>query len=137
MAARPFAALLCALVAVTACSAAAPASTLPIPSGALELTATNETFAPARMTVPANQAFDVYFDNADSMPHNVVIIAADGQRVFVGEVFAGPAQRILRVPALPPGLYQVRCDLHSGMVGELEALAGASQASVRGALRTS
>jgi plastocyanin len=129
MAVRPLAGLFCALVvAVAACSAATPASKLPIPTGALELKATNTAFAPSRLTVPAGQAFEVYLDNADSMPHNVVIIAADGRRVVVGEIFTGPAQRLLRVPALAPGVYQVRCDIHSEMLGELKAVAGSAKA---------
>jgi plastocyanin len=129
MAARHLAGLLCALVIVAGCSAQTTGSRLPIPSGVLELKATNATFAPARLTVAADQAFELYFDNADSMPHNLVIIAADGQRVFVGEVFGGPAQRLLRVPALAPGVYQLRCDIHSEMVGELEAAAGSAGGS--------
>jgi plastocyanin len=126
MAARSLAGLLCSLVILAGCSAQAPGSRLPIPSGAVELKATNATFAPARLTVAADQAFELYFDNADSMPHNVVIVAADGQRVFVGEVLGGPAQRLLRVPALAPGVYQLRCDIHSEMAGELEAVAGSA-----------
>jgi plastocyanin len=129
MAARSFAALVCALALVAGCSAQAPGSRLPIPSGALELKATNATFAPARLTVAAGQAFELYFDNRDSMPHNVVIVAADGKRVFVGEIFGGPAQRLLRIPALAPGIYQLRCDIHSEMAGEMEAVAGSAGGS--------
>lgn len=129
MAVRQIAGLACAAAVVAACSPATPGPKLPIATGAIELHVTNTTFAPARLTVAADQAFEVYFDNGDTMPHNVVIIAADGRRVFAGEVFTGPAQRLIRVPALAPGVYRLRCDIHLEMVGELEAVASSAQAS--------
>lgn len=44
---------------------------------------------------------------------------ASGPNVFLGEIFTG-GQRAYRIPALPPGRYFYRCDVHpTAMTGTL------------------
>ena len=70
------------------------------------------------------------FANGDTLPHNVVITGPGGARLFVGEIFSGVAQRIQEVPALAPGVYQLHCDVHPEMNGDLEATVSAAQGSM-------
>jgi plastocyanin len=41
--------------------------------------------------------------------------------LFEGVVFSGSATRWYPVPALTPGTYHFRCDVHANMVGMLVA----------------
>jgi len=114
---------------LVACGSAARAEPIAIPAGALEVRAADRAFAPSRLSVQADQPFVLYFANGDTLPHNVVIIGPGGARMFVGEIFSGVAQRIQDVPALAPGVYQLHCDLHPEMTGDLEATLSAAQTS--------
>ena len=113
-------ALVTFVLTAAACSGSSqPIATLPIPSGALVVRAVNTTFQPAEQAAPAGQAFTLYFDNADSLPHNVVILGPGGQRLLAGDIFSGPAQKVYDVAALASGTYQLRCDVHPDMHGTL------------------
>ena len=79
----------------------------------------NTAFQPAAVTAPSNQGFALYFDNADSLSHDIVFLAADGSRAFAGEIFSGVAQRVYQVPALASGRYTLHCDVHPEMTGTL------------------
>ena len=114
---------------IAGCACSTPASTIAIPAGALQVRAADTAFAPSRLSVQADQPFVLYFANGDTLPHNVVITGLGGARVFVGEIFSGVAQRIQEVPALAPGVYQLHCDLHPEMNGDLEATVSAAQGS--------
>jgi plastocyanin len=100
------------------CGGGAPATTLPVPSGAVVVKALDSQWQPATWTAPGAGGFQLYFDNADTTPHNVVIVAADGTRPFVGDVFTGKAQKVYTV-TLASGTYKVTCDVHANMVGSL------------------
>jgi len=113
-----------------ACGSATRAEPLAIPAGALEVRAVDTAFAPSRLSVRAEQPFVLYFANGDTLPHNVVITGPGGARLFVGEIFSGVAQRIQEVPALAPGVYQLHCDVHPEMNGDLEATVSAAQGSM-------
>jgi plastocyanin len=106
-------------LALAGCSGSQPVATLPVPSGALVVRAVNTAFQPAEQAAPAGQAFTLYFDNADSTPHNVVILGPGEQRVLGGDIFSGPAQKVYDVPALASGTYQLHCDVHPEMHGTL------------------
>jgi plastocyanin len=80
---------------------------------------TNSTFEPASVSAPSDATFTLYFDNADALPHNIVLLAPDGSRSFSGDVFTGPAQRVYEVPALASGAYRLHCDVHPEMTGTL------------------
>jgi plastocyanin len=107
------------VLSLAACSSSQPTATLPIPSGALVVRAVNTTFQPSQLTVSAGQAFTLYFDNADSLPHNVVILGTGDQRLLAGDIFTGPAQKVYDVPALASGTYQLHCDVHPEMHGTI------------------
>jgi plastocyanin len=106
----------------TACAGGSPSSTLPLPSGALVLRAADTKFVPSHLSVEASEPFVLYFDNADTVPHNVVLVGPDGARLVVGDILSGSTQEIVEVPALVPGEYQLRCDVHLEMTGTLEVV---------------
>jgi plastocyanin len=82
-------------------------------------------FDTAALTVPANRAFTLVFENREAVPHNVSIYAdaAHRDRRFEGVVFSGPTTRWYPVQALAPGTYIFVCDVHSNMTGSLVAAA--------------
>jgi hypothetical protein len=87
------------------------------------LKAVNVAFDHAQLAVPANAPFVLVFENDDSVGHNVSIYrdTAYQQRVFLGAIFSGPSTRWYPVPALAPGTYAFRCDLHANMTGTIVA----------------
>jgi plastocyanin len=87
------------------------------------LSAVNVAFDHDQVAVPANTPFVLVFDNRDSVGHNVSIYhdAAYQQRVFLGSIFSGPSTRWYPVPALAPGTYSFRCDIHANMTGTIVA----------------
>jgi plastocyanin len=108
------------VLSLAACAGSSqPTATLPIPSGALVVRAVNTTFQPSEQGAPAGQAFTLYFDNADSLPHNVVILGPGDARLLAGDIFSGPAQKVYNVPALASGTYKLHCDVHPEMIGTL------------------
>jgi plastocyanin len=94
------------------------------PTGdAVTVTASNIAFNPTQISVPADKAFDLVFDNREGVPHNVAIYTDSGAstKVSVGEIFSGPGQKTQTVPALAAGTYFFRCDVHPNMQGTLVA----------------
>src|SRR5205809_6095490 len=77
------------LASVVACSAGSSATPLPVPSGALVVRAVNTTFQPSQLSAAAGQPFKLSFDNADNLPHNVVLLGTGDVRVFAGDIFTG------------------------------------------------
>jgi len=78
----------------------------------LALVASGIAFDSSCLAVPAGKPFTISFQNEDAgIPHNVAIYS-DSTSLFVGEVFPGPDGRTYRVPALDPGTYSFRCDVH-------------------------
>jgi hypothetical protein len=77
-----------------------------------------------RLDVPANAAFVIVFENREAIDHNVAIYAdrSLAARRFDGVIFRGPATRWYPVPALAPGTYYFRCDVHPFMDGALVAV---------------
>ncbi len=97
-----------------------PGPVASVPAGAVQVDARNISFVQSTVDAPAAKAFSLYFTNHDSAPHNIAISAsADGSNpVFTGEIFSN-GQRIYQVPALAPGTYHFRCDVHPDMTGTL------------------
>jgi plastocyanin len=86
----------------------------------VQLTAHGIAFEQATISAPADTAFTIHFDNQDlSTPHNVAIVDASGQQVFLGNTITGPAQADYQVPALPAGTYTFKCTIHPAMTGTL------------------
>lgn len=98
----------------------ASASTGPGP-GDVQLAAQDLEFDRSELVVPAGRQFTLVFENRDWTPHNVSIAGPAGLVRFSGEIFGGVATRRYPVPALEAGRYRFRCDVHTGMSGELVA----------------
>ena len=107
--------------------AEANATPPPRPSGeaagtVLQVSALNVAFEQTTLTAPADQAFQIEFDNKDAgVPHNVAIHRNEptGEEVFKGEIFNGPEKRIYDVPPLSAGPYAFICTVHPNMTGTL------------------
>ena len=67
------------------------------------------------MSAPASAPFTIWFENRETVPHNVNVIDAAGASLAKGEIFSGPAARALEVPALVAGNYRLICDVHPDM----------------------
>ena len=107
-----------------ACSSAsgAPASAGPVDPNAPVITAQGNAFSPTTLDVTANKAFSLVLDNKDSAPHNVAIYtdSSASQSISVGEIVSN-AKATQQVPALTPGSYFFRCDVHHEMTGTINA----------------
>jgi plastocyanin len=112
-------------------ASAAPAGSAPLATGAapsaaaggptVDIAALNMAYDKAEISVPANTAFVIRFDNKDpGTMHNVEIRDGSGTLVFKGDVITGPAQIQYNVQALAAGTYQFICTVHPMMVGTLK-----------------
>jgi plastocyanin len=91
----------------------------PAPAGSggpvIDLAAKGIAFDQTNLTVPAGAPFQIQFDNQDSgIPHNVAIYGGSSPTnvLFRGTIVNGPGEITYDVPALPPGTYEFRCDVH-------------------------
>jgi plastocyanin len=81
----------------------------------LAIAAQNVAFSTDCLAAPAGKAFTIAFDNKDpGVPHNISIYADESAStaLFAGDLVSGPATTTYRVPALDPGTYFFRCDVH-------------------------
>jgi plastocyanin len=106
--------------------AGATVVTLTAPPGAA-----SEGFAETKLVAPAGQPFTIRFENRDQgVPHNVAVHAAEDfsdPPIAATAIEAGPVTQILEVPALEPGTYFFRCDIHpTTMTGRIEVRQGAT-----------
>ena len=87
---------------------------------AVQIVAKDIAFTTSQVSAPANTPFQVQFENQDSAPHNVAIYtdASASQAVFQGDIFSS-GTRVYQVPALKPGTYFFRCDVHQNMTGTI------------------
>lgn len=109
---------------LAACSAAAGGGGPPpsAPPGGAVITAQNVAFDRQQLDVPAGRPFQLLFENREGAPHNVTIVGEEvDPPLFVGEIFGGPGSRTYDVPALAPGSYRFRCDVHPDMSGSVTA----------------
>ena len=84
--------------------------------------ALNVAFVQTEVTVPADTAFTLHFDNQDpSVPHDVVISDASDTEVFRTDTFPGPEARDYSVPGLAAGSYPFICSVHPNMTGTITA----------------
>jgi plastocyanin len=102
---------------------ASPAATSTPAGDTVTVTAKDLKFVQTEISVPADEAFDLVFDNQEGAPHNVAIYAdsSASTKVSIGEIFGGPGQRTQTVPALAAGSYFFRCDVHPDMQGTIVA----------------
>ena len=114
------------LAAVTvACSGGAaqpPASSGPVDPNAPVIVAQGNAFSPTTLDVTADKAFSLTLDNKDSAPHNVAIYtdSSASTSISVGEIVSS-TKATQQVPALKPGSYFFRCDVHHEMTGTINA----------------
>lgn len=94
---------------------------------AITIAAKDLAFDPTEITVPADQAFELTFDNQDAgIPHNIAI-ASGAETLFTGEIFNGAASKVYEAPALAAGTYAFRCDVHPTMTGMMTAGEGGEE----------
>ena len=114
-----------AIVIVAACSSGSSsrAAEPSIDPNALSISANNLVFSTDTLSAPADQPFQIAFDNQEGAPHNVAIYrdSSAAEKVFGEDPFSGPAVVVYDVPALAAGAYFFRCDVHPDMSGELAA----------------
>jgi mono/diheme cytochrome c family protein/plastocyanin len=92
------------------------------PGTTISIVASGIAFTTTEVTVPADTAFVIAFDNQDAgIPHNVAIRDGGGVEVFKGDIINGVAQIEYQVPALPAGKYTFICTVHPNMTGTLTA----------------
>jgi plastocyanin len=85
------------------------------PAETLMIAAQGIAFNRDTLEPPWGKPFAIEFTNSDvDTPHNVAIYtdSSASTRLFVGEIFPGAASRTYSVPALDPGTYFFRCDVH-------------------------
>ena len=111
-----------AIVGLAACSAGSAGRTVEpsIDPDALTIAADDLEFSTSRLSAPADEPFQVAFDNQESAPHNVAIYRDESasEMMFGSEPFSGPAVVTYDVPALAPGTNVFRCDVHPDIGGE-------------------
>lgn len=83
----------------------------------------DQAFVPDHLRLPANEPLELAFDNRDGgVQHNVAIYrdSSAEESLFVGDLIAGAETVTYDVPALDPGEYYFRCDVHPQMDGSVE-----------------
>ncbi|HET7029276.1 MAG TPA: cupredoxin domain-containing protein [Candidatus Limnocylindrales bacterium] len=117
---------LVALAALSAACASTGGSTPPAPSGPVvdgpTIVAKDLKFQTTSVEVKAGSNVTIHFDNQDSAPHNVAVYtdSSASSAPAVGEIVTS-AKSELVVPALQPGSYFFRCDVHHDMTGTIVA----------------
>jgi plastocyanin len=123
--------LICLVLVLGACSNASannprptsgPAGSPAAPAGdTVQISSKDLKFSTSTLSAPANKPFQIAYDNQEGAPHNVAIYDSSfSSKVFGEEPFGGPKQVTYNVPALAPGTYGFRCDVHTDMKGTLE-----------------
>jgi plastocyanin len=112
-----------AIVGLAGCSAGSsgPTPARSIDPDAVTVAAKDLKFSTSALSAPADEPFQIAFDNQESAPHNVAIYrdASASDKMFGSDPFSGPALVTYDVPALAPGTYFFRCDVHPDMSGQL------------------
>ena len=82
------------------------------------ITSVDMEFDQDTLTVPADEPFTLALVNEDTMPHNVSIYtdSSASEDLFIGEVVT-EGSIVYEIPALEPGEYFFKCDLHPEMSG--------------------
>jgi plastocyanin len=116
---------LVALAAISAaCSSAAaqPTASGPVDPNGPTIVAKDMKFSGGPVEVKAGANITIHFDNQDAAPHNVAIFtdSSASSPISIGEVVSsGKKDQV--VPALKPGSYFFRCDVHHDMTGTIVA----------------
>lgn len=84
------------------------------------VTAQNVAFDTDTISLPADTASTIVFDNRDAgIQHNIAIFEDDTMAtvLFRGELVTGPGKAEYQIPPLPAGEYYFHCDVHPNMNG--------------------
>lgn len=107
-------------VVVAACSPAggSAASASPPPEADLVVESVDMAFDTDTITLTAGEATTLFYRNLDGAPHNIAIYGDEdaSEELFVGETVTDDGITY-EIPALEPGEYFFRCDVHPGMNG--------------------
>jgi plastocyanin len=116
-------ALLAAAIVVLAACSSGRAGEPSIDPDAVTIAASDLAFSTSSLSAPADEPFQIAFDNREGAPHNVAIYRDDSatEQVFGSEPFSGPAVVTYDLPPLAAGTYFFRCDVHPDMAGKLTA----------------
>lgn len=88
------------------------------PSGTtLTIQAGGTKFNTNCLAAPADRPFTINFDNKDSTPHNIQILASHSasEALFDADI-TGPGIKTLNVPALKAGTLAFHCKIHPGQM---------------------
>ena len=99
-------------------TAAASGDTSSPATGGTTVVAKDIAFQPTSLSIPADTATAITFDNQDAAPHNMAIKDASGAQVFKGEIVT-QTKVTYNVDALPAGTYGFWCEVHPNMTGTL------------------
>jgi plastocyanin len=112
-----------ALAVVAAACGSSTAGSSPPPEQTdadVTITSRDMAFDQASLTIEAGSASSLRLVNEDAAPHNVAIYSDESatESLFIGELITGTSI-VYELPALEPGTYFFRCDLHPEMNGAL------------------
>jgi plastocyanin len=95
--------------------------TVAVSGGQVTLSANDLVFDASTIQAPAGEAFTITLRNLASQPPNVAVYRQEGgEEIVIGEVVTGPDVSVdTEVPALEPGTYYFRCDVHPDMEGTI------------------
>ena len=106
-----------------AAPAGPPATAVTILSGQMTVVAKDVVLSPAAMTMGANTALTVTFDNQDGgVPHDLVLYAGPGDpgvKLAATDIITGVASAQFSIPPLVPGQYRFTCTVHPNMTATL------------------
>jgi plastocyanin len=97
-----------------------PTSAPPAGGTTTTVTASGLAFDTQTITLPANKATTLTFDNQDAgVPHDIAIFpdASATNPLFTGDIVVGVKSVDYQIPALKPGSYFFHCDVHPDMNG--------------------
>ena len=106
-------------VLVTACSNGGSAASASAPPEAdLVVESVDMAFDTDTITLTAGEPTTLFYRNLDGAPHNIAVYTDESasEELFVGETITDDAVTY-EIPALEPGEYFFRCDVHPDMKG--------------------